>query len=157
MGRYGYAGGPGGGGPSRGIGRPVAGNGFAPEQTTNPNRVGAVGTTTAATFDADVIQASKQVPVLLDVWAPWCGPCKAMAPLLDQLADRYSGRLRVLKLDGDGPGGAGIVQRYAIRAYPTLLVFLNGVEIKRMAGSPGSLQGLVSLVEPLPSNPTNIR
>lgn len=95
--------------------------------------------------------------MLVDIWTPWCGPCKIMAPLLDQLASRYSGRLRVLKLDGESPGGASILQQYGIRAYPTLLLFLNGVEIRRMSGSPGTLNGLVGFVEPLPSNPTVVR
>lgn len=99
-------------------------------------------------FDTEVLLASQQVPVLVDVSAPWCGPCQALAPILEQLAQRYSGRVRVVKIDGDR--APRIMQTYQIRSYPTLMLFRNGSAVRLMAGSPGTLSGVVNFLEPLP-------
>ncbi len=73
-------------------------------------------------FDADVLQSDK--PVLLDLWAEWCGPCKMIAPLLDEAADEYADRLTVAKLNIDE--NPATPPKYGIRSIPTLLLFKDG-------------------------------
>lgn len=87
-------------------------------------------TVTDATFSAEVERSP--LPVLLDMWAPWCGPCLMMAPVLDQLAAEMAGRVRVAKLNVDeNPLTAG---RFNARSIPTLLVIKAGREIDRIVG-----------------------
>lgn len=84
-----------------------------------------------ASFDA-VVQRT-ELPVVVDVWAPWCGPCRAMAPQFEQAARQLKGRALLLKLDSDeNPRIAG---RLGIRSIPTLLVFHQGRELKRSSGT----------------------
>ena len=78
--------------------------------------------TSDASFDSDVLQADK--PVLVDYWAEWCGPCKMIAPALDQIAAEYSGRLKVAKLNIDE--NQSTPPKYGIRGIPTLMLFKNG-------------------------------
>jgi len=77
---------------------------------------------TDSTFETEVLQSA--TPVLVDYWAEWCGPCKAIAPILDEVAKEYAGRLKIAKLNIDDnqntPG------RYGIRGIPTLMLFKNG-------------------------------
>jgi len=87
-------------------------------------------TVTDATFASEVERSP--VPVLLDAWAPWCGPCRMIAPIVDQLAAELSGRVRVAKLNvDDNPVTAG---RLDVRSIPMLLVFKGGREIDRIVG-----------------------
>lgn len=73
-------------------------------------------------FDADVIASTE--PVLVDYWAEWCGPCKMVAPVLEELAATYTGRLKVAKLNIDE--NSGTPPKYGIRGIPTLMIFKNG-------------------------------
>lgn len=75
-----------------------------------------------ATFDRDVIQS--ELPVLVDYWAEWCAPCKAIGPLLDEIAAEYAGKLRVAKVNMDEDVEIG--QKYHVRGMPTLMMFKHG-------------------------------
>ncbi|SFI67630.1 thioredoxin TrxA [Nitrosomonas sp. Nm34] len=77
---------------------------------------------TDATFEAEVLQST--TPVLVDYWAEWCGPCKMIAPILDEVASEYSGRLKVAKLNIDE--NQATPPKYGIRGIPTLMLFKNG-------------------------------
>jgi len=91
--------------------------------------------TSDGAFDADVLQNSKAV--LLDFWAEWCGPCKMIAPLLNEMADKYEDKLAVVKLNVDeNPNTA---QKFGIRSIPTLILFKDGaVEAQLMGAMPKS-------------------
>ena len=87
-------------------------------------------TVTDATFAAEVERSP--VPVLVDLWAPWCGPCHMLAPVIDQIAAEMAGRVRVAKLNVDeNPRTAG---RFAVQGIPTLLVMKGGQEVDRIVG-----------------------
>ena len=75
-----------------------------------------------ATFDKEVLQSA--TPVLVDYWAEWCGPCKMIAPVLEDMAKEYAGRLTVAKLDIDA--NPGITSQFGIRGIPTLIMFKGG-------------------------------
>ena len=77
---------------------------------------------TDSAFEQVVLNAD--LPVLVDFWAEWCGPCKMIAPVLEEIADEYSGRLQVCKLDVDSNGETP--QKYSVRGIPTLIVFTGG-------------------------------
>ena len=85
---------------------------------------------TEQNFDSEVIQS--KVPVLVDFWAQWCGPCRMLAPIVESLAKQYAGNAQVVKLNVDDNPSA--VQRYRIQAIPTLVLFQNGEEKDRMIG-----------------------
>ncbi len=84
-----------------------------------------------ATFDQEVLKST--VPVLVDFWAVWCGPCRAIAPAVEDLARRYQGKLKVCKLDVDEH--QQVPQSYGIRSIPTLLVFKDGKVVDTVVGA----------------------
>ncbi|HEY7724953.1 MAG TPA: thioredoxin [Anaeromyxobacteraceae bacterium] len=83
------------------------------------------------TFDQEVLKSD--VPVLVDFWAVWCGPCRAIAPAVDELAREYKGKLKVAKLDVDEH--QAVPQKYGIRSIPTLLVFKGGRVVDTIVGA----------------------
>ena len=87
-------------------------------------------------FDADVIQSDK--PVLLDFWAEWCGPCKMIAPVLDEIAADYEGKLRVVKLNIDE--NPQTPPKFNIRSIPTLLLFDKGAVAAQQVGAVSKAQ-----------------
>jgi len=86
---------------------------------------------TDRTFDSEVL--SFQGPVLVDCWAPWCGPCRMVGPVLEQLASEYAGRVKVAKLNVDE--NPQIASRYSIRSIPTMLLFKKGEMVNSMVGA----------------------
>jgi len=86
-----------------------------------------------ANFEADVVEASKTQPVMVDFWADWCRPCHMLTPTVEELAKEHAGKLKVVKLNVDeNPGTA---QRYGIMNIPTLTVFQNGEKVKEIVGA----------------------
>ncbi len=88
------------------------------------------------TFDAEVLQAKG--PVIADFWAEWCGPCKRIAPVLDELAEEYAGRVKVVKVDVDQ--NQALAERFRIMSIPTLLFFKDGQVVETVIGAVGKDQ-----------------
>jgi len=100
---------------------------------------------TDMTFETEVVNA--KTPVLIDFYAEWCGPCKMMAPIIDDIAKDYAGKLKVVKVDVDESGETAAT--YGVTAMPTFVVFKNGQEVwRRMGAAPkaafvNELQGVI--------------
>lgn len=107
-------------------------------------------TFTDAAFDSDVLNSD--TPVLVDFWAPWCGPCRAMSPAVDALASEYVGKIKVGKLNTDeNPATAG---RFQIRGIPTLLLFKGGRVVDQRVGAMPKPE-LVKMITPHLTSPVS--
>lgn len=127
----------------------LLGKGPAPKQPVTPPKAAAATNgahaapqvVTDATFDKEVL-GSKE-PVLVDFWAAWCGPCRAIAPAVEKAAQTYAGRARVVKVNVDE--NPALAQRFQVMSIPTLMVFRNGQAVKRQVGANPAI--IPSLIE----------
>jgi len=95
-----------------------------------------VTTLSDSTFDEEIGAADE--PVLVDFWAEWCGPCKMVAPILDEIAEEHDGKIRIAKLNVDD--NPEIARRFSVMSIPTLIVFRDGEEAARIIGAKGKGQ-----------------
>ena len=99
-------------------------------------------TVTDKNFVEEVLQS--EIPVVLDFWAPWCGPCKSLAPVLDDLSEKLKGKVKIVKVDVDQ--NASLAQDYGVRGIPTILLFKGGEVQANKVGS-ASADELIAWVE----------
>ena len=109
-----------------------------------PAPVGLIKDSSDQEFMADVIDASQDVPVIVDFWAPWCGPCKQLGPILEKVVNGAGGKVKLVKVDIDQEGA--LASRYGVTAVPTLKIFEGGIEAHSVVGLPRP-QDLVAQVE----------
>ena len=104
------------------------GNGAAPQAAPD-----LIKETTTQAFVKDVIEESKRQPVLIDFWAPWCGPCRIVSPVVERIATDLPGKLKLVKVNSDN--APNLSQRFGIRGIPTLVMIDHGKEVARITGA----------------------
>ena len=98
------------------------------------NTASTIFDTNLETFEWDVINASQEIPLLVDFWADWCAPCIAIAPILEQVIPTYQGKLRLARLEVDAGENMKLAGQYQVRGFPTIILFQGGVETARFSG-----------------------
>jgi thioredoxin 1 len=91
----------------------------------------AAASVTDANFKSEVLES--ELPVLVDFWAPWCGPCRMVAPVVDEIAQQYEGQVKVVKVNTDE--SPSVASQYGIRSIPTLMVFKGGQRVDMVVGA----------------------
>jgi thioredoxin 1 len=100
---------------------------------------------TAANFEAEVLKST--TPVLVDFWAEWCGPCKQVAPVLNEMADEYTGKAKIAKLNIDEGANQQLAVTYRVQSIPMFLVFKGGQIVAQQVGIAGGKPKLKSLID----------
>ena len=105
----------------------------------------------SATFEREVIEASQSVPVVVDFWAPWCGPCKVLKPILEKLADEYGGKFKLAKINSDE--NQEIAATYGVRSIPDVMAFRNGTPVAHFLGAvpESQVRAFIDKLIPTPS------